>query len=183
MPTRCVLLATILVAANLTTNDQGATAADAIWPGWLGPQRNGWAESFQPPNPWPAQLERRWQVEVGEGYASPLVVAGSVYQHARQGDEEVVWRIDHDSGQVAWRKSYPVPFTMGRGGERHGKGPKSSPVLADDRLFTLSITAILSAWDAESGELLWQRDYRSQFEKAHPYWGASTSPLVDGDRI
>jgi outer membrane protein assembly factor BamB len=72
---------------------------------------------------------------------------------------------------------------MGSGGERHGKGPKSSPALADGRLFTLSITGVLSAWDGESGELLWRRDYSERFEKGHPYWGAATSPLVDGNRV
>ena len=35
------------------------------------------------------------------------------------------------------------------------------------------------ARDAASGEILWRRDYSSRFKKGHPYWGASTSPLVD----
>jgi outer membrane protein assembly factor BamB len=95
----------------------------------------------------------------------------------------VVWCFDLDSGAVKWRKSHAVPFTMGNGGERHGKGPKSSPALADGRLFTMSITGLLSAWDADSGKLLWRSDYSSRFEKGYPYWGASTSPLVDGNRI
>jgi outer membrane protein assembly factor BamB len=47
----------------------------------------------------------------------------------------------------------------------------------------MSITGLLSAWDADSGELLWRRDYSSRFENGHPYWGASTSPLVDGNRV
>jgi outer membrane protein assembly factor BamB len=128
-------------------------------------------------------LERVWQVEVGTGYASPVVAAGRVYQHARQGEDEVVWCFDLDSGAVKWRRSYAAPFKMGQGGERHGKGPKSSPALADGRLFTLSITGVLSAWDADSGELLWRRDYSSRFGKGHPYWGAATSPLVDGNRV
>ena len=72
---------------------------------------------------------------------------------------------------------------MGGGGEWHGKGPKSTPALADGRLFTLSIAGILTAWDALSGEQLWQRDYSDRFEKNHLYWGATTSPLLDGERV
>ena len=71
---------------------------------------------------------------------------------------------------------------MGSGGQWHGKGPKSTPALANGRLFTMSITGLLSAWDAQSGQLLWRSDYGSRFKKSHPYWGASTSPLIDGDR-
>jgi len=162
---------------------QPAAAADAYWPGWLGPERNGWVPDFQPPARWPAKLKRGWQVEVGSGYGSPLVAAGRVYQHARQGNEEVLWCLDLQSGRVIWRSAYTAPFKIGGGGERHGKGPKSSPVLADGRVFTMSITGSLTAWDADSGTQLWSRNYDSQFQKSHPYWGASTSPIVDGRRV
>lgn len=170
----------ILAAAASWTK---SSAEDAHWPGWLGPQRNGWVSGFQPPSEWPKQLRRKWQVDVGTGYGSPLVADGHVYQHARQGDDEVVWCFDLDSGDVRWRRSYAVPFKMGGGGEWHGKGPKSCPIYANGRIFTMSITGVLSAWDAETGEALWRRDYASRFRKSTPYWGAATSPIVDGDRV
>lgn len=172
-----------LIFLPVTGTRQPSLGADVHWPGWRGPGRDGWVSGFQPSAPWPKRLKRGWQVEVGTGYASPVVSDGCVYQHARQGDNEVVWCLDLDSGAVRWRRSYAVPFTMGLGGERHGKGPKSSPALADGRLFTLSITGLLSVWDAGSGELLWRRDYSSRFGQGRPYWGASTSPLVDGKRV
>jgi outer membrane protein assembly factor BamB len=91
--------------------------------------------------------------------------------------------VDLKTGEALWRQSYATPFKMGGGGERHGKGPKSSPAVADGRLFTLSITGVLSAWNADSGDLLWRRDYGSRFPKRHLYWGTSTSPLVDANRV
>ncbi|REK12541.1 MAG: serine/threonine protein kinase [Planctomycetota bacterium] len=153
------------------------------WTGWRGPQRDGWVEGYQPPAVWPETLERSWQVDTGTGYGTPLVADGRVYQHGRQDDEEVVSCIDLDSGELIWKQSYATPFKIGGGAEKHGKGPKSSPALADGRVFTLSITGVLSAWDADSGKLLWRRDYDEEFGKSRPYWGAATSPLVDGDRV
>ena len=47
----------------------------------------------------------------------------------------------------------------------------------------MSISGTLSTWDGTSGERLWQRDYDTEFGKSHPYWGASTSPIVDGDHV
>ena len=175
------LTASIILPVAIT--GQALFGADIHWPGWRGPGRDGWVSGFQPPTRWPQRLERGWRVEVGTGYASPLVAGGHVFQHARQGDDEVVWCRDLETGAVKWRRSYAAPFKMGGGAERHGKGPKSSPALADGRLFTLSITGLLSAWDADSGELLWRRNYDSRFGKSRPYWGASTSPLVDGNRV
>jgi outer membrane protein assembly factor BamB len=128
-------------------------------------------------------LHKIWQTEVGTGYSSPLVAGGLVYQHARQGDDEVVWCFDLKTGGVKWRQSYSVPFKMGSGGERHGKGPKSSPVLAGGRIFTMSITGDLSGWNAETGQLLWRTDYGSRFQPNRPYWGVATSPIVDEDRV
>ncbi len=181
MPTKNPLTMALAFAALCVTG--AVSAEDAAWTGWLGPHRDGWVSGFEPPAKWPAELERVWQVEVGTGYGSPLIIGESVYQHARQGEEEVVWRLDLGSGDAVWRKSYHAPFQIGGGGEKHGKGPKSTPALADGRLLTLSITGVLTAWDAESGEVLWQRDESTRFGKGHPYWGASTSPLVDGDRV
>ena len=89
----------------------------------------------------------------------------------------LIWCVDLTSGKQIWRKSYKNPFKIGGGGERHGKGPKSCPVMADGRLFTLSITGMIHAWDVESGSLLWRKDYRGKWEKGNqPNWGVSTSP-------
>ena len=160
-----------------------AADGDEQWTGWLGPERNGWVKDYQPPNTWPKTLKRVWSVKVGIGYASPVVAGGRAYQHGRQGDNEVVTCIDLETGKVQWKKSYAAPFKVGGGGQYHGKGPKSCPVLADGRLLTLSITGVLTAWDARSGKQLWQRDYRSRFKKPHARWGVSTSPVVGGKRV
>ena len=170
----------LLVASMLI---QAESMADVEWTGWLGPNRDGQSNAFDPPTDWPEKLTKQWQVKVGTGYGSPLVSGGRVFQHARQNESEVVWCLDLASGDVVWRKEYPTPFKMGGGGEQHGKGPKSSPVLSAGRLFTMSITGTLRAWDTKSGELLWKRDYRDLLSKTHPYWGASTSPIVDENRV
>ena len=158
-------------------------AEENWWSGWRGPNRDGWVSYVDPPQQWPEKLSPRWTVPVGTGYGSPLVAGERVYQHARVGADEVVWCLDLPSGATEWRQTEPVPFKMGGGGESHGKGPKSSPALSDGRLFTLSINGALTAWNADSGEKLWRRDYNDRFKPGHPYWGVSTSPLVDEDRV
>ena len=159
------------------------SVAEESWTGWLGPKRDGWVANFKAPKEWPAKLRKAWQVDVGEGYGSPIISNGRIFQHARQGQDEVLWCLDLATGQEKWRKSWVTPFKIGGGGERHGKGPKSCPVYADGRLFTLSINGVLTARDAESGKKIWKRDLAERFEKGHPYWGASTSPIVDGGRV
>lgn len=164
----------------------GTTAAPAgpsLWDGWRGPGRDAEVPDFQPPSTWPPTLEQVWSAEVGGGYSTPLVGDGRVYQQARLRSEEVLWCLDANSGEVIWRAGTPVAFEPGGGGRQHGAGPKSTPALADGRVFTLSITGTLTAWRMSDGGKLWQRDFRDRFEKPFPYWGIATSPLVEGGRV
>ncbi|MBC9866311.1 MAG: PQQ-binding-like beta-propeller repeat protein [Opitutae bacterium] len=170
------LLATLLSLSS-------SFASNVLWPGWRGPDRDGRVTYFESPAQWPAKLKKEWSLEVGQGAAMPIVADSRVYQHARQQGHEVVWCLDLKTGDVLWRKTYPVPYTIPGPGRKHGNGPNSNPALADGRLFTLSVTGILSAWATDSGELLWRRDYSDRFAKSHPEWGHSTSPLIDGDRV
>ena len=64
------------------------------WPQWRGPGRDGAISQFSEPAAWPERLTRRWQVEVGPGYATPVVVGDRVYAFARERDEEVLRALD-----------------------------------------------------------------------------------------
>ena len=96
----CVALLASLLA--LTSTSRGVFGSDD-WTGWLGPDRNGWAADFQPPSTWPGELTEIWSVEVGTSYGTPIVVGNLVFQHARQGEDEVVWKLDRATGEVHWR--------------------------------------------------------------------------------
>jgi outer membrane protein assembly factor BamB len=65
----------------------------------------------------------------------------------------------------------------------HGKGPKSTPLVAGGRVFALGIGGILSAYDATSGKRLWRHDYQERFKATSPLYGSATSPIADGDRV
>jgi outer membrane protein assembly factor BamB len=187
LPTRKNLKLSICITLTASaTALSGGTAADresSFWSGLLGPDRNGWVKGFNTPDKWPQKLGKTWQLKVGAGYGSPVISDNLIYLHTRLGENEVVRCLELKTGSEKWQKAYPVPFRIGMGGERHGKGPKSCPVLAKGRLFTLGISGILSAWDSTSGKLLWRRDYITEFRKNQPYWGAASSPIVDGDKL
>ena len=149
------------------------------WPQWRGANRDGAVTAFTEPAAWPDRLTERWAVEVGFGYATPLIVGDRLYVYTRQDGDEVMMALDPASGDRLWRTSYPAPFEMSSATRNHGPGPKSTPALADGRLFTLGMSGIVSAFDAETGRILWQHPP----PPVAPLYHTAMSPIVDGDRV
>lgn len=180
MDRQLVVFALVLVLPLI--GDSADLSADD-WTGWLGPARNGRVVGFESPDSWPKSLTKKWSVDVGAGYGTPLVIGDRVYQHARQGEDEVLWCLDVNNGKQIWRKSVAMPFRVRGGGEFHGKGPKACPVFADGRIFTLTIRGDLIAWSASDGKQLWRSEFGRKYAQNHPHWGASSSPIVHDDRV
>ena len=147
----------------------------ADWPQWRGPNRDGAIASFVEPKSWPEKLTRKWKVEVGLGYASPVLVGSRVYMFSRQGDNEILQALNADTGAKIWDSGYAAPFTMNPAAARHEKGPKSTPTFSGGKLFTLGMTGIVSAFDAETGKRVWQ----TPASQPGPLYHTSMSPLVD----
>ena len=155
-------------------------AAAAEWPQWRGPNRDGVVTGLPAPPAWPKELKEQWRVTVGAGHASPVVSEGRVYQFARQGDEEVLLALDAATGKELWKSAgLPVAYEMNPAARGHGKGPKSTPVVAGGRVFTLGITGVLSAHDAKTGKLVWRKDFSKQYPVTSPLYGTAMSPLVE----
>ena len=147
------------------------------WPQWRGPNRDGAVTSFREPTTWPEGLTEQWKVDVGLGYATPVLVDDRIYVYTRQGEDEVMTALDATSGDVIWRTSYPAPFEMNPATARHRAGPKSTPTFAEGRLFTLGMSGIVSAFDADTGSVLWQKPA----PPVQPSFHTAMSPVVEGD--
>ena len=163
---RICLLALTVVAAS------GAGAQD--WPQWRGPARDGVAAGFEAPAAWPEALTRAWRIDVGTGYATPILVDGNLWLFARWGEDEVLYSIYPDSGEIRWRSAYPAPFDMSPATGRHGPGPKSTPAYADGRLFVHGMTGSVTGFDAATGEQLWHVPGTG----VEPLYHTGTSPLT-----
>jgi outer membrane protein assembly factor BamB len=153
------------------------------WSQWRGPNRDGAIPAPGLPSHWPAALTRQWQVTVGEGHSSPLVVDDRVYMFAREDDREVASCLDLATGKQRWRSDYPAPYVVERPAQAHGKGPKSTPVVRAGKLYTFGISGILSCFEADTGKLHWRKDFTGKFKYTSPLFGAAMSPLVEGGAL
>ena len=164
------LLAFVLMTA--VAQAQGTTAS---WSQWRGPQRDGTVTGALPAS-WPEKLTKKWELTVGEGHSSPVVSGDRVVIHSREGDREVTRAVGIATGKELWRHEFSVPYTPNSAARAHGPGPKSTPAIARGRVFTFSITGVLSALDLNTGKLSW----RTPAPPAPATYGTGMSPLVEG---
>lgn len=169
------LMAAVVVSCSATTSL--LLAQD--WPQWRGPNRDGAIAAFKEPSAWPAALTKRWQIDIGTGYATPLVVGDRVFTFSRQGEEEVLTARDASTARQLWRAAYPASFTLNSAARGHGPGPKSTPTYADGRIFTLGMTGVVLAFDATDGRVLWQ----APAPPKQPMYHTAMSPVVDGNLV
>src|SRR5262245_55748128 len=97
---------TLLLAAALIGCRSSATAQTSPQDyQWRGRNRDGGASAFAEPRVWPEKLTRRWKVEVGEGYATPLIIGGTVYSFTRRNGNEVIMALNVADGRILWQTS------------------------------------------------------------------------------
>jgi outer membrane protein assembly factor BamB len=122
-----------------------------------------------------------WKKTVGEGHSSPVVAGGKVFVHAKVGnkDEEEVVAYDAVKGEEVWRGKY----NRGNFKALFGNGPRATPCVAGDKLYTLGITGILTCWDAAKGDQVWQLDTLKKFDAKNLFFGVSGSPLADDKAV
>lgn len=161
----------------------GADAAAQDWTEWRGPSRDGTVPAAVVPAAWPAGVARAWHVEVGEGYASPVVAAGRAYLHSRSDPEETVTAIELATGKVMWQQRYQAPFQKNQYAKTMAKGPNSTPLISGSRLYTLGVTGVLSAWNLADGSLVWREDYSASIDTSQMFCGTAMSPLVEGGSL
>ena len=102
---------------------------------------------------------------------------------SREDDKEIMRCLSIADGKVVWQEAYAAPYEMNPAARNHGKGPKSTPAVVNNRVFALGINGHVSAYDAAKGTVLWRKDFSRDFKSTAPVFGASASPIVDGNNV
>ena len=161
----------------------GTTAVTADdWPQWRGPQRDGvWRETGIVSSFASDQLPIRWRTAVGPGYSGPTVAAGKVYLTDRLDEPEQIERVhcfDATSGKQVWSFRYPCEYRIG-----YKAGPRASVTIHAGRAFALGAMGHFHCFHAETGKLLWKKDFDKGLSIVMPIWGIAGAPLIVDDLV
>jgi len=122
-------------------------------------------------------------VPVGQGHSAVSIKDGFLYtqgsrfqEGSKENHEEVIFCLNALTGETVWQTSYAAePMAH--------NGPRATPTVDGERVFTLGSKGDLLCCDAKTGTVLWKKNLVSEHMTGTSKWGFSTSPVVDGERL
>lgn len=156
------------------------TKTRAEWPGFRGSTRDSIVRGVKIKTDWSASPPVQvWRRPVGPGWSSFAVNGDLMYTQEQRGDNEVVACYKASTGKPVWTHSDKARFFESNA----GAGPRATPTLAGDRVYSFGATGILNVLDARNGSVVWTRNVAAETNTKIPFWGFSSSPLVLGDVV
>ena len=182
---RSLLLLLVATSATVIADD---------WPQWMGPGRdNVWRESeivrtFPVGGP-----KVLWRTEIAGGFAGPAVANGMVivtdyvtgddvkvanFDRKEFTGTERVLCLDEPTGQVLWKHEYAVRYKIS-----YPAGPRCTPNVDGDRVYTLGAEGHMFCFNITTGDVVWQKNLKTEYHAKTPLWGYAAHPLIDGNKL
>ena len=175
----------LLVVGQLSANAEDITLTADAWNQWRGSDRDS---SITAPA-WPDQLgdpwlTKQWQVELNEGYSSPILTADHVFSLETHDKKEEIFRaFDRFSGKELWSYTVPGAMKVPFFAARNGSWARSTPVTDGTRVYFLTMLDVMTCLDVNTGALIWQVDLKEREGTEVPTFGGVSSPLIEGDYL
>ena len=171
-------LTILLFSTIITQNSIFAEQPD--WNQWRGSNRDAVVTGETWPNDLKAShFALKWNVKMGSSYSGPIMDGKTIYVTESSGDNEVVRALDRTTGKEKWRHTWGGKMRVPFFAAKNGSWIRSTPALANDKLFVAGMRDHLLCIDTKTGKRLWEIDFPKEFKTPVPSFGCVCSPMVD----
>jgi outer membrane protein assembly factor BamB len=124
-------------------------------------------------------LHEKWRNPIGEGFSGVAASNGQLFTMDSDGKDEFLVSLNASTGKELWR----LKIGQSPNDVYGGLGPRVTPSIDENTIFTVSAQGDLLAIDQSGGRILWRKALA-----VDPGWrpaaeGTSCSPLVQDGRI
>jgi outer membrane protein assembly factor BamB len=120
-----------------------------------------------------------WRHEIGGGWSAFSIVGDYAVTQEQRGENELVSCYRVKTGEAVWTHVDKARFDPSDAiGGLGDIGPRATPTIVGDRIFTQGGTGIVNCLEAHHGHVVWAHDTTAEFDVPVTTWGKSGSPLV-----
>jgi outer membrane protein assembly factor BamB len=148
-------------------------------PQFRGPTRDDVSKETGLLKSWPTGGPKKlWSFDkAGMGYSGFSVAGGRAFTNGTRDGKEILLCLDAAKGTELWVAKLGDILSNG-----WGDGPRSTPTVDGDRVYTLGGEGTLACVSVKDGKELWRTTMDSLGGK-RPGWGYTESVLVDGKQV
>ncbi|MDZ4850481.1 MAG: PQQ-binding-like beta-propeller repeat protein [Pirellulaceae bacterium] len=158
-------------AQSLWSRKQGSD-----WPRMLGPASNGHSTEKGILADWSnGKLSVQWHIKTGTGYGNCVASQGRCFQFDRFGENERLTCYHAETGKELWSSEAPVEYADMYG---YNNGPRASPIVDEDRVYTYGVAGRLAAYDLANGKLYWEKNTEQEYRVIQNFFGVGSTPCV-----
>ena len=158
----------------------GDVAFAENWPNWRGPTRDGISAETNLPVEWDTEQNIAWKRAMPAWSGStPVIWNELIFINVAVDDDNLeLWCLDRNTGETQWAR----PLSDGNRRLRKQNMSSPSPVTDGERVWVMTGTGIIKAFDLE-GDELWTRNIPESYGAFGLNWGYASSPLLHGNAL
>lgn len=162
-----------------------ATAAElSDWSSWRGNSRDGDLGGLQLPTQLEGKLNLVWEQPQSPSYSGPIIHDGMLFTtETVDKTYERVIAYDVTSGQKAWETQWEGSMAVPFFAASNGDWIRATPACSDDGLVVVGMRDVMVCLDPKTGAEKWKVNFAKDYGSPLPMFGASCSPMIDGDSI
>ncbi|MBH57270.1 MAG: pyrrolo-quinoline quinone [Planctomycetaceae bacterium] len=174
-------LASLAIIVLLSIHSS-AHSQDTDWNQWRGPKRDGTINIKLPENLEDVQLS--WEVSLQPSYSGPVTQDGFVFTTATVNKQyEEVYCYSEKTGKLVWTSKWNGAMTVPFFAAANGSWIRSTPLVADGKLFVGGMRDVLTCLNVEDGKILWQKDFVKELKSPIPSFGFASSPIYEDGKV
>ena len=151
------------------------------WPRFLGPTADGKSTETGLLESWPENGPPIvWSFESGSGYSMPSIALGRLFYFDRVDNRARLTCMKSETGEILWQKDYPTEYEDMLD---FSDGPRTSPVIEDNRVYYYGVEGRLRCHDVRDGSLIWEVDTAKEFNVVQNFFGVGSTPIIENDYL
>ncbi len=172
------------LAAAAPASQPAPQAGQDDWPKWRGPRGDNRPAISSFPQDLAGGLARRWSVtglcsgRNASAWSCPAIRGDRLIVTGRDAAKDLVVCLDSRTGRQIWRQEYDAPGKD----VQYGNGPRATPLIDGDRVFTFGCMGQVGCWSLADGERVWLKS-AAEWGGQRPTWGHASTPLVRGEQL